>query len=135
MGIQDGTRIKAHLRGLGGGAVVAEASASGVSRSYDEAGYWIIDVMLDIYTKPPFVTTGRQLTRWYFHKILPALLQDKTVVLVCDDSRRVPQNKAACQAKRRSNAPVLPDGLCITDDGELPEWCVFVSVVVCVDGF
>ena len=48
MGIQDGTRIKAHLRGLGGGAVVAEASASGVSRSYDEAGYWIIDVMLDI---------------------------------------------------------------------------------------
>ena len=127
MGIKDGTRIKAHLRQLGAGVLEEESMVKSTSRSYMEADYWIIDCMLDIYTKPPFVKTGKQLTRWYFNKIISALLLNKTVVLICDDSRRVPQNKAACQKKRRSNAPELPDGLTITDDGELPEWYALLS--------
>jgi hypothetical protein len=127
MGIKDGTRIKAHLRSLGAGVLEHESMIRSTSRSYMEADVWIIDCMLDIYTKPPFVKTGKQLTRWYFNKIISALLLNKTVVLICDDSRRVPQNKAACQKKRRSNAPSLPDGLTITDDGELPEWYSLLS--------
>ena len=127
MGIKDGTRIKAHLRQLGAGVLEEESMVKSTSRSYMEADYWIIDCMLDIYTKPPFVKTGKQLTRWYFNKIISALLLNKTVVLICDDSRRVPQNTAACQKKRRSNAPDLPDGLTITDDGELPEWYALLS--------
>jgi hypothetical protein len=127
MGIQDGTKIKAHLRGLDCGILTSEKIVKRTTQTYMDSQYWIIDCMLDIYTKPPYVMTGRQLTRWYFNKILPALFLGKTVVLIYDDSRMVPQNKAACQQKRRSKAPKLPDGLTIKDDETLPDWYSLLS--------
>ena len=123
MGIQDGTRIKAHLRDAGRGIMEREKVMQGFSASYMNSRYWIIDCMLDIYTKPPHVTTGSALVYWYFStRVLPALLQGKTLVLIFDDSRRTPQNKAARQQKRRGRVQPLPDGLFICDGGELPDW-------------
>lgn len=121
MGIKEGTQIKKYIRGAHKGVIEEEAAKGGQSEVYRLAKYWIVDCMLDVYTKPPYVKTGRQLSWWFYNKFVAALMADKTVVLIFDDSRRVPQNKAACQAKRRSNPPVVPDDLCITDDDELYE--------------
>ena len=122
MGIQDGTRIKELLR-RERCVLEKEKAMQGLSRTYLESRYWIIDCMLDIYTKPPHVKTGSQLVYWYFStRILPALLHNKTLVLIFDDCRRTPQNKAACQQKRRARVSALPDGLFVSDAGELPEW-------------
>ena len=123
MGIQDGTRIKAHLRTCYSGIVERERVMQGFSATYHASDYWIIDCMLDIYTKPPTITTGASLVYWYFStRVLPALLQGKTLVLIFDDCRRTPQNKAACQKKRRSRVEALPDGLFVSDGGALPDW-------------
>jgi hypothetical protein len=62
MGIKDGTKIKKVLRDDLKDIMHREVGSS--SDTYDNAKTITIDVMLDIYTKPPFIKTGKGLHLW-----------------------------------------------------------------------